>query len=161
MLGAHAFENLANSGGAEVVSLVGVVQLFVHSLLMGVILSVVGYINLTVAQGTPRSIDQKIEFIRGASSILFLCVGMTGIIILVDNNLARAFAIGAALSLVRFRAKIGKSNTTTQLLFGVLVGIACGLHNLEVAWISMLTYCLIQFVLLAMILKMKGKQKQV
>jgi hypothetical protein len=121
-----------------------VLELYGHSVVLGFLLAIIGYANLVVFNGSPEKIEQKIEYLSSSATILFLCVAMSGIIILVDNNLARAFAIGAALSLVRFRAKIGKSTSNTQLLFGVLIGIACGLHEFPVAWTSMLIYTIVQ-----------------
>ena len=64
--------------------------------------------------------------VLGSANVLFLCFGMTGIMILVNNNLARAFAIGAAIAVIRFRIKFDGKGLGSSLFFGVLVGMACG-----------------------------------
>ena len=77
--------------------------------------------------------DSLDDIIRNSSNYLYLCVGMTAVMILVNNNLARAFAIGAAISLIRFRIKMDKQAVGTTLLFSVLTGMACGVGEIDVA----------------------------
>ena len=76
-----------------------------------------------------------------------MCVGLTGVMLLVGDNLARAFAIGAALALSRFRVKITKKSTGTHLMFGIIAGIACGLDQLAIAWICSIIYVVLQLAL--------------
>ena len=76
-------------------------------------------------------------------NILYLCMGLSCVMILVNNNLARAFAIGAAIALVRFRIKLGKSSANSNILFSIVCGIACGLNELTLAWLSAGAYLLI------------------
>lgn len=80
----------------------------------------------------PRSED--LDGVMSASNVLFMCLGMTAVMILVNNNLARAFAIGAAIALVRFRIKMEGKFLGTSLFYGVLVGMACGVDRVDVAW---------------------------
>ncbi|MBF0365490.1 MAG: hypothetical protein HQK50_07955 [Oligoflexia bacterium] len=84
--------------------------------------------------------NANVQLLMGASNILFLCVGITGIMILVNNNLARAFAIGAALTITRFRVKIGKKNLASNLLFGIIVGVANGLGEIKLGWMMTAAY---------------------
>ena len=91
------------------------------------------------------------ENIRGASNILFLCVGLTGMMVLINNNLIRAFAIIAAIALVRFRVKLSSSNTNAFLLFGVLSGMSFGVREVMLGWIMVGAYlcvCLVFHALL-------------
>jgi hypothetical protein len=69
-----------------------------------------------------------------SSNVLYLCVGMTSVMLLVNNNLARAFAIGAAIALVRFRIKVDSKNFGMCLFFGVVVGMACGVDQVPLAY---------------------------
>lgn len=97
------------------------------------------------------------ELILGSANVLFLCFGMTGIMILVNNNLARAFAIGAAIAVVRFRIKFDSQGLASTLFFGVLVGMACGVGQLLTATIITGAYGVLQLII---ILLMNATQKK-
>jgi len=159
MLKSKLLHQAASLGAAEF-PFSEVIKLFGHSIILGTILALIGYVSALISSGNSEksSDNSKLEHINAAATILFLCVGMTGVIILVNNNLARAFAIGAALSLMRFRAKIGKTSTNTHLLFGVLAGIACGLNEMPVAWTAVSAYIIIQFVLFGLTMALRKKK---
>lgn len=124
--------------------------LFGNSIILGLALTWVTYLAVCQAEASeeeeegPLSPKDKYRLFLGASNILFMCVGLTGVMLLVGNNLARAFAIGAALALSRFRVKISKKSTGTHLMFGIIAGIACGLDQLAIAWICSLIYTVLQ-----------------
>lgn len=124
--------------------------LFGNSIILGLALTWVTYLVVCQAEASeeeeegPLSPKDKYRLFLGASNILFMCVGLTGVMLLVGNNLARAFAIGAALALSRFRVKISKKSTGTHLMFGIIAGIACGLDQLAIAWICSLIYTVLQ-----------------
>jgi len=127
--------------------------LFGNSILLGLMLTWVTY--LVVCQTEEDEDDEegvlspkdRYKLFLGASNILFMCVGLTGVMLLVGNNLARAFAIGAALALSRFRVKISKKSTGTHLMFGIIAGIACGLDQLAIAWACSMIYVALQLAL--------------
>lgn len=81
----------------------------------------------------PASFHNLMNSVLNASNVLFLCFGMSGIMILVNNNLARAFAIGAAIALVRFKIKLDSYGLGATLFFAVVVGMACGVGQVETA----------------------------
>ncbi|MFN8370724.1 MAG: hypothetical protein U0T83_08905 [Bacteriovoracaceae bacterium] len=84
------------------------------------------------------------QLIFGSANILYLTVGLTGIMLLVNNNLARAFAIGASLALVRFRVKLSQKAVDSNFLFGIIAGIACGLKEITLGWVITIVYILLQ-----------------
>jgi len=130
-----------------------VLVLFGNSILLGLALTWVTYLVVRQAEDDdededgPLSPNDRYKLFLGASNILFMCVGLTGVMLLVGNNLARAFAIGAALALSRFRVKISKKSTGTHLMFGIIAGIACGLDQLAIAWICSIIYVVLQLAL--------------
>jgi hypothetical protein len=106
--------------------------LCVHAVLIGGLLSfVTGWINHQF-NGKQKAIEN--DALVSASSVAFLCVGMAVVMILVEDNLARAFAIGAAVALVRFRVKMAGKFLGIAMLYGVLTGMACGVHRVDIAW---------------------------
>lgn len=131
--------------------------LFGHSFFLGVILTFMTYVMLAKMSGHLKK-KKRLKLILGASNILFICVGITALMILVNNNLARAFAIGAALSLVRFRVKMGQKSLSSNFLFGIIAGIACGLKMLNVAWMVTAAYVVIQCILMALIHYLKDSE---
>ncbi len=125
-----------------------VILLFGNSIVIGFILTWVTYLVVCQAEDDdedePVTERDKQKLFLGASNILFMCVGLTGVMLLVGNNLARAFAIGAALALSRFRVKINKKSAGTHLMFGIIAGIACGLDQLAIAWTCSVIYVVLQ-----------------
>ncbi len=139
-------------------SLAQVAEIFGHSLLLGIVLTATTYWMLTHIGGEVKT-KKKLKFVLGSSNILFLCVGITALMILVNNNLARAFAIGACLSLVRFRVKLAQKSLSSNFLFGIIAGIACGLQMMNVAWIVTGAYVVIQMSLMFLLNWMSGGER--
>lgn len=126
-------------------------KLFLNSFVLGSVLAVFTFITIwsqfqMQEEGHKRD-RLKLQTILGASNILFLCVGLTGVMILVANNLARALSIGATMALMRFRVKLGNKNLGSNLLFGIIVGVACGLQEIVVAWMVTGIYLFLQLIL--------------
>ncbi len=109
----------------------------------------------------PKSLKNKavsnLEIFLGAANLLFLCVGLTGIMLLVNNNLARAFAIAAALALTRFRIKLDQKSVNASLLFAILIGMACGLGEQRLAWMSTGIYIVLFIILFIVVRILKPK----
>ncbi|MBF0363270.1 MAG: hypothetical protein HQK49_19765 [Oligoflexia bacterium] len=95
-----------------------------------------------------ENVNENVNLLLGSANILFLCVGLTAVMILVNNNLARAFAIGAALAITRFRVKVGPKILASNLLFGVIVGVAIGLSEITLAWLLTIIYIFLKIILL-------------
>lgn len=131
-----------------------------HSLALGFILFVITYI--TSAKGISpdklgsKFIKEKIKLLNGSANILFLCIGLTAIMILVNDNIARAFSIGAAIALVRFRIRLGQKTVGSNVLFGIIAGISCGLNQIPLAWMMTGIYLVLTVVLTLIV---QGLQK--
>jgi len=119
--------------------------LLLNSLLLGFFLSVVTYLTSKhfLKQNDSKYQREKAKLILGSSNILYLCLGLTGVMLLVNNNLARAFAIAAAIALVRFRIKLGPKSASSNILFGIIGGIACGLNEILLAWMITILYAIV------------------
>ncbi len=138
-------------GGSSEIATFNLTEILVHvgnSLLLGIILSIVTYITTTLMLKLEKNEElgyKKIhQLIFGSANILYLTVGLTGIMLLVNNNLARAFAIGASLALVRFRVKLSQKAVDSNFLFGIITGIACGLKEITLGWVITIVYILLQ-----------------
>ena len=131
-----------HSQDVESLGLERILQLEAHSVGVGLLLMVITlWVNYQLSLGPARTVEtgairpqSPAEIVYSSSNVLFLCFGMTGIMILVNNNLARAFAIGAAIALVRFRIKVDSQVQGISLFYGVLCGMACGVDQPSIAW---------------------------
>src|SRR3954468_11486792 len=72
-----------------------------HSAIIGGMLMAFLYFALVKNKKGAKDVVPS-EVLVAASNVLFMGFGMTGVMILVNNNLARAFAMGAAIALIRF-----------------------------------------------------------
>ncbi|MDD8050507.1 MAG: DUF4956 domain-containing protein, partial [Verrucomicrobiota bacterium] len=67
---------------------------------------------------------------------VLLCLGGALIWVIVGNNLARAFGLGGALSLIRFRTPVRDPKDTVVVFYSIIIGMACGLGNYATAVIG-------------------------
>ena len=108
-----------------------------------------------------KKTSNNLEIFLGSSNLLFLCVGLTGVMLLVNNSLARAFAIAAALSLTRFRIKLDQKSINASLLFAILAGMACGLAQVRLAWMATGIYLALLIAILIMVNLLKPKSAEI
>lgn len=69
------------------------------------------------------------------------------IIMLIGNNVARAFSLAGAFSLVRFRSAPGDPKDIAYVFFTLAVGLACGLGFIAYAVIFAAVLCLAMVIL--------------
>ncbi len=128
-----------------------ILKLLLHSTALGIILCAVTYtlgrllhraelsrrktLRKGIVKYKEKQRQNRVRTLIASSNLLFLCVGLTGTMILVNNTMVRAFAIAAAIALVRFKVNLNGRDSNSALLFGILSGIACGLQELRLAWV--------------------------
>ncbi len=119
-------------------SLMDIIFLFGNSILAGLLLAAsTHYITRKLTSDISQTDS---DTLLGTFNILFLCVGMTGVMILVNDNFIRVFAIVAAFALFRFRVSLGEKGIRASLLFGVMAGMAMGLNEKMLGWILVFVY---------------------
>ena len=59
-------------------------------------------------------------------TMILFCVIVCGMMIVIGNSVAKAFGLGGALSLLRFRLNIKNPMDMAAILFSMTIGIACG-----------------------------------
>lgn len=69
------------------------------------------------------------------------------IILLVGSNVARAFSLAGAFSIVRFRSAPGDSKDITYIFFAMAAGLACGIGLVGYAVVFTALLCIIMAVL--------------
>lgn len=69
------------------------------------------------------------------------------IILLIGNNVARAFSLAGAFSLIRFRSAPGDSKDIMFVFFGLAAGLACGMGYIGYAALFTVTLGLVMLLL--------------
>ncbi|SEO19084.1 protein of unknown function [Paenibacillus sophorae] len=69
------------------------------------------------------------------------------IILLIGNNIARAFSLAGAFSIIRFRSAPGDSKDIAYVLFTMATGLACGVGTYGYAVLFTLFLCLLMVIL--------------
>lgn len=80
-------------------------------------------------------------------TLVLLSVLIAMVTQVIGNNVARAFSLVGALSIVRFRTVVRDTRDTAFVIFAVVVGMAVGAANLWVAVIGVLIVGLASFVI--------------
>lgn len=71
------------------------------------------------------------------------------IILLIGSNIARAFSLAGAFSIIRFRSAPGDSKDISFVLFTMAAGLACGVGAYGYAILFTIVLCLLMFLLKA------------
>jgi hypothetical protein len=74
------------------------------------------------------------------SSILILPVVVTSIVIVVQNSLALAFALGGIAGAVRFKNSLKSSGDALYILLSVGIGLSSGIGAVELAFVMALSF---------------------
>ncbi|WP_373231907.1 DUF4956 domain-containing protein [Cohnella sp.] len=69
------------------------------------------------------------------------------IILLIGNNIARAFSLAGAFSIIRFRSAPGDPKDIAFVLFTMAAGLACGVGSFGYAVLFTVSLCMLMFFL--------------
>lgn len=82
-----------------------------------------------------------------ALTLVILPMVITVIILLVGNNVARAFSLAGAFSIIRFRSAPGDPKDITYVLLCMAVGLAAGMGFIAYAVVVAAALCLVMILL--------------
>tara|TARA_B100000787_G_C16180453_1_gene291485 strand:- start:32 stop:706 length:675 start_codon:yes stop_codon:yes gene_type:complete len=80
-------------------------------------------------------------------TIVFVTVVVCMVMMVIGNNLARAFALVGALSIIRFRTVIKDTKDTSYVFFGLAAGMAAGTSSYFLAIIGVVIISILSMVL--------------
>jgi uncharacterized membrane protein YhiD involved in acid resistance len=80
------------------------------------------------------NLEGKSDYIL-TQSLIFLSLTVAGAMMIIGNNLARAFGLVGAVSIIRFRRAVKSHLDMSYVFLAIVVGMACGLGFLVVALI--------------------------
>jgi hypothetical protein len=115
----------------------GLLTALATALALGIAISLV-YTKTNKGKSTSQSF---------ALTLVMLPVVVTVIILLVGSNVARAFSLAGAFSIIRFRSAPGDAKDITYVLFTMAVGLAAGMGYLLYAAIITAALCVMRIVL--------------
>jgi hypothetical protein len=99
-----------------------------------VIAAVLGWVVALIYRKSRRSVDVISSF---PPTLILLCILIAMVTQVIGGNLARAFGLVGALSIVRFRTVVRDTQDTAYVIFAVVVGMAVGAKYLWVALIGL------------------------
>ncbi|WP_337100627.1 DUF4956 domain-containing protein [Paenibacillus sp. YIM B09110] len=84
-----------------------------------------------------------------ALTLIVLPIIVAIIILLIGSNIARAFSLAGAFSIIRFRSAPGDPKDIAFVLFTMAAGLACGVGSFAYAVLFTVVMCVLMFVLKA------------
>lgn len=131
------FASAATGEIAETLTLTSVLGILLSSIVIGAIISVV-YLFTHRKEGYSQAFCV-------ALILLAPIVGM--VILLIGNNVARAFSLAGAFALIRFRSAPGDPKDIAFVFLSVVMGLACGMGFWLYAGVATIVICLIIIIL--------------
>lgn len=112
----------------------------VLSILIAILLG--GIISLTYMKTNANGYTQSFSL-----TMVILPAIVAIIILLIGSNIARAFSLAGAFSIIRFRSAPGDPKDIAFVLFTMAAGLACGVGSFGYAVLFTLILCILMFVL--------------
>jgi hypothetical protein len=100
-----------------------------------VLAAILGWAVAFVYRRARKSVDVISSF---PPTLVLLCILIAMVTQVIGDNLARAFGLVGALSIVRFRTVVRDTQDTAYVIFAVVVGMAVGAHHPGVAVIGIM-----------------------
>jgi uncharacterized membrane protein YhiD involved in acid resistance len=88
-----------------------------------------------VYRTTHRQLTVSFSFVN---TLVLLSMLMALVMMVIGNNIARAFGLAGAMSIIRFRTVVKDTRDTAFVFFSLAVGMAAGTGNLKIAIIGSL-----------------------
>ena len=83
-------------------------------------------------------------------TIIYITTITSSVIMVIGNNLARAFALVGALSIIRFRTVVKDTKDITFIFLSLCIGLAVGTNNYFIAIFTTVFMCLAMWILFKM-----------
>ena len=112
-----------------------------YNLLLSCIL---GIIISTIYKITHKGLSYSQSFML---TIVFVTVVVCMVMMVIGNNLARAFALVGALSIIRFRTVIKDTKDIIYIFWSLAAGMACGTGSYFLALVSAVLITIIAYIL--------------
>lgn len=130
-------DTIIQSTTGESFTLTNTILVLVSSIILGIVISLI-YIKTHKKEGYTPSFTV---------TLIMLPIIISIIILLVGNNIARAFSLAGAFSIIRFRSAPGDPKDISYVFFTLAVGLACGMGYIGYAVIFTFVLCGVMIIL--------------
>ena len=130
-------DTILTSTTGESLTLTNTLIILVVSIILGLIISI-SYMKTS---------KEEVVTSGFAITLIMLPVIIAIIILLVGNNVARAFSLAGAFSIIRFRSEPKDPKDISYIFFTLAVGLSAGMGYILYAILFTIILCLIMFVL--------------
>lgn len=137
MLSSSILETIISSTTGESFTLVNTLSIIITSIMLGLIISL-AYIKTNKKAGYSSNFP---------ITLIMLPVIIAIIILLVGNNIATAFSLAGAFSIIRFRSAPGDPKDIAYVFFTLAVGLTCGMGFIGYAVIFTIILCCLMIIL--------------
>ncbi|WP_291565531.1 MULTISPECIES: DUF4956 domain-containing protein [unclassified Clostridium] len=130
-------DTLISSTTGESFTLINTLIIIASSIILGLAISI-----------TYMKTNKKSGYNSGfTTTLIMLPVIISIIILLVGNNVARAFSLAGAFSIIRFRSAPGDPKDISYVFFTLAVGLTCGMGYIGYGVIFTTILCLLMIIL--------------
>src|SRR5687768_13082140 len=92
-----------------------------------------GLLIVAIYRMTHRQMTVSFSFVN---TLILICMIMAMVIMVIGDNIARAFGLAGAMSIVRFRTVVKDTRDTACVFYAIGAGMASGTGNLRLALIG-------------------------
>ena len=116
-----------------------------YSIIINLICSfILGLLISYIYRITHKGISYSQSFML---TIVFVAIIVAMVMMVIGNNIARAFALVGALSIIRFRTVIKDTKDTAYIFIALAAGMAAGTSNYYLAFIGTSFYFIVALIL--------------
>jgi hypothetical protein len=137
MLDSTILQTIISSEAGESFTLANTLTIIISAIILGLIISI-AYIQTNKKRGYSSNFP---------ITLIMLPVIIAIIILLVGNNIATAFSLAGAFSIIRFRSAPGDPKDIAYIFFTLAVGLTCGMGYIGYAIIFTIILCALMIVL--------------
>lgn len=130
-------ESLFSSSASDTLTLTTSIATLGAALVLGLFISLI-YIQTHKKEGYSAGFPITLIMLPAIISIIILLIG---------DNVARAFSLAGAFSLIRFRSAPGEPKDIAYVLFTLGIGLACGMGYFTYAAVFAVILCLVMVIL--------------
>ena len=130
-------DTILTSTTGESLTLTNILIILVVSIILGLIISI-SYMKTSKEETVTSGFAITLIMLPAIISIIILLVG---------NNVARAFSLAGAFSIIRFRSEPKDPKDISYIFFTLAVGLSAGMGYIVYAILFTIILCLIMFVL--------------
>jgi len=116
-----------------------------HHILLNIGLAfILGLAISAIYRGTHKGLSYSQSFML---TLVFVTVIVSIVMMVIGNNLARAFALVGALSIIRFRTVVKDTKDTSYVFMSLAAGMAAGTSSYFLAVASTIIFLIIAYIL--------------